>query len=60
MAQFAMLSLLRAVLQTEVNAVTDNPVFVVEIDELVALPGGNGHGAPTALRSTSWRSRSRS
>jgi histidine ammonia-lyase len=37
------------VLEIEVNAVTDNPVFVVEDDELVALPGGNGHGAPTAL-----------
>jgi len=37
------------VLEIEVNAVTDNPVFVVEEDELVALPGGNGHGAPTAL-----------
>lgn len=33
----------------EINSVTDNPVFVVEGDELVALPGGNGHGAPTAL-----------
>ncbi len=38
-----------AVLTTEINAVTDNPVFVVEEGELVALPGGNGHGAPTAL-----------
>jgi histidine ammonia-lyase len=37
------------VLEIEVNAVTDNPVFVVEDNELVALPGGNGHGAPTAL-----------
>ena len=37
------------VLNIEINAVTDNPVFVVENDELVALPNGNGHGAPTAL-----------
>jgi histidine ammonia-lyase len=37
------------VLEIEINAVTDNPVFAIEDDELVALPGGNGHGAPTAL-----------
>ncbi|NWE25086.1 HAL/PAL/TAL family ammonia-lyase [Pseudomonas gingeri] len=39
----------RGVLEVEINSVTDNPVFVVENDTLVALPGGNGHGAPTAL-----------
>lgn len=33
----------------EIDSVTDNPVFVVEDGALVALPGGNGHGAPTAL-----------
>lgn len=37
------------VLQIEINSVTDNPVFVVEDNTLVALPGGNGHGMPTAL-----------
>lgn len=37
------------VLTVEINSVTDNPLFVVEDDELVALHGGNGHGAPTAL-----------
>lgn len=37
------------VLEIEINAVTDNPVFVIEDDALVALPNGNGHGAPTAL-----------
>lgn len=37
------------VLETEINSVTDNPVFMIEDDGLVALPGGNGHGAPTAL-----------
>jgi histidine ammonia-lyase len=39
----------RSVLEIEINSVTDNPVFLIEDDELVALPGGNGHGAPTAL-----------
>jgi histidine ammonia-lyase len=39
----------RTVLDIEINSVTDNPVFVVEDDMLIALPGGNGHGAPTAL-----------
>lgn len=37
------------VIGVEINSVTDNPVFVVEDEELIALPGGNGHGAPTAL-----------
>ncbi|AFE58615.1 HAL/PAL/TAL family ammonia-lyase [Rahnella aceris] len=36
-------------LTTEVNSVTDNPVFMVEDGELNVLPGGNGHGAPVAL-----------
>ena len=37
-------------LHIEVNSVTDNPVFIVEDDELVALSGGgNSHGAPTAM-----------
>lgn len=39
----------RTVLEIEINSVTDNPVFLIEDKELVALPGGNGHGAPTAL-----------
>lgn len=39
----------RSVLDIEINSVTDNPVFVVEDGTLIALPGGNGHGAPTAL-----------
>ncbi|MBA5800124.1 MULTISPECIES: HAL/PAL/TAL family ammonia-lyase [Rhizobium] len=39
----------RDVLTIEINSVTDNPVFVIEDEELVPLPGGNGHGAPTAL-----------
>lgn len=37
------------VIGVEINSVTDNPVFLVEDGELVALHGGNGHGAPTAL-----------
>lgn len=37
------------VLDIEINSVTDNPVFVVEDGELVSLPGGNSHGAPTAV-----------
>jgi histidine ammonia-lyase len=36
-------------LEIEINSVTDNPVFVVEDGELIALPGGNGHGAPAAV-----------
>ncbi|PZO67400.1 MAG: histidine ammonia-lyase [Paracoccus denitrificans] len=36
------------VLTIEINAITDNPALVMEGDELVALPGGNGHGAPVA------------
>lgn len=39
----------REVLTVEINSVTDNPVFVIVDNELVPLPGGNGHGAPTAL-----------
>lgn len=39
----------RNVLEIEINAVTDNPVFTIEEDALITLPGGNGHGAPTAL-----------
>ncbi|GGE04376.1 histidine ammonia-lyase [Aureimonas endophytica] len=39
----------RRVIEIEIDSVTDNPVFTLEDDELVALPGGNGHGAPTAL-----------
>jgi len=39
----------REVVTIEINSVTDNPVFVIEDGELVPLPGGNGHGAPTAL-----------
>ncbi|WP_437889632.1 HAL/PAL/TAL family ammonia-lyase [Phytobacter sp. V91] len=37
------------IVTTELNSVTDNPVFLIEEDELVILPGGNGHGAPLAL-----------
>ncbi len=33
----------------ELNSVTDNPLFVIEDQQLVTLPGGNGHGAPVAL-----------
>ncbi len=43
------LSYCDGVLTVEINSVTDNPVFVVEEGRLVPLPGGNGHGAPTAL-----------
>ncbi|NTY41595.1 histidine ammonia-lyase [Burkholderia diffusa] len=39
----------RSVLEIEINSATDNPVFVYDGTELVALPGGNGHSAPTAL-----------
>lgn len=35
--------------EIELNAVTDNPFFVVEEGTLLALPNGNGHGAPLAL-----------
>ena len=38
-----------SVLDIEINAVTDNPAFVIEAGELVPLHSGNGHGAPTAL-----------
>ncbi|ASD79854.1 histidine ammonia-lyase [Burkholderia gladioli] len=37
------------VFDIEINSVTDNPVFVDDGEQIVALPGGNGHGAPTAL-----------
>ena len=37
------------VITRELNSVTDNPLFVIEDDQLVTLPGGNGHGAPVAL-----------
>lgn len=43
------LGYVESAVQTEIDAVTDNPVFLIEDDELVALPGGNGHGAPVAL-----------
>lgn len=39
----------RHIVTTELNSVTDNPVFLIDEDELVILPGGNGHGAPLAL-----------
>ncbi len=39
----------RRIVEIELNSVTDNPVFLIEHDELVILPGGNGHGAPLAL-----------
>ncbi|KGD74725.1 histidine ammonia-lyase [Tatumella morbirosei] len=37
------------VLTRELNSVTDNPLFVIEDQQLITLPGGNGHGAPVAL-----------
>lgn len=37
------------ILTRELNSVTDNPLFVIEDNQLVTLPGGNGHGAPVAL-----------
>ncbi|WP_230492649.1 HAL/PAL/TAL family ammonia-lyase [Martelella alba] len=37
------------VVHTELNSVTDNPVFFIEDGQLTVLPGGNGHGAPIAL-----------
>lgn len=41
-----------AVVECEINSVTDNPVFITvtgpDGPELEALPGGNGHGAPVA------------
>ncbi|KQN51769.1 histidine ammonia-lyase [Serratia sp. Leaf50] len=43
------LSYCQKILTTEVNSVTDNPVFMIEDGELNVLPGGNGHGAPVAL-----------
>ncbi|MBY0689116.1 aromatic amino acid lyase [Microbacterium marinilacus] len=43
------LAYVEGVIEIEINAVTDNPVFMIEDEELVALPNGNGHGAPTAL-----------
>ena len=39
----------RQVMTIELNSLTDNPVFIIEDGELLALPGGNGHGAPVAL-----------
>ncbi len=38
-----------AVLDIELDSVTDNPAFLIEDGELAVLHGGNGHGAPTAL-----------
>ncbi|NDL64119.1 HAL/PAL/TAL family ammonia-lyase [Acerihabitans arboris] len=43
------LAFCRQVLTTEINSVTDNPIFMMENGELQVLPGGNGHGAPIAL-----------
>ncbi len=40
------LSYARGVIEIEINAVTDNPIFYPESGE--ALPGGNFHGAPVA------------
>ncbi len=40
------LSFVRRCLETEINAVTDNPIFYADTGE--ALPGGNFHGAPVA------------
>ena len=39
----------RQIMTIELNSVTDNPLFLVEEDRLIVMPGGNGHGAPTAL-----------
>ncbi|NGM82441.1 histidine ammonia-lyase [Paenibacillus sp. 7124] len=43
------LAYVRSVVETEMNALTDNPVFFIEDGEAVAIPGGNGHGAPIAI-----------
>ena len=40
------LAYIRRILEVEINAVTDNPIFFPETGE--ALPGGNFHGAPVA------------
>jgi histidine ammonia-lyase len=40
------LGYVRRVLEVEINAVNDNPIFYPETGE--ALPGGNFHGAPVA------------
>jgi len=39
----------RAVLQVELNAVTDNPLIFAEAESDVAISGGNFHGEPVAL-----------
>jgi len=39
----------RQVMTIELNSVTDNPLFLIEEEQLTVLPGGNGHGAPVAL-----------
>lgn len=43
------LAWVRAVLEREVNAVTDNPSVFVETGDLEVLSGGNFHGQPLAL-----------
>ncbi|MGQ0733950.1 MAG: histidine ammonia-lyase [Acidobacteriota bacterium] len=43
------LAWIRRVLETEMNAATDNPMVFVETGEMVS--GGNFHGAPVALAS---------
>lgn len=40
------LTFVRRCLETEINAVTDNPIFFPDTGE--AVPGGNFHGAPVA------------
>jgi histidine ammonia-lyase len=40
------LAYVRRILETELNSVTDNPIFYPETGE--AVPGGNFHGAPVA------------
>lgn len=41
------LSYVRGVLEVEVNSVTDNPLIILETEEIVS--GGNFHGQPVAL-----------
>ena len=40
------LTYIRSILENEINAVNDNPIFFPETGE--AVPGGNFHGAPVA------------
>jgi histidine ammonia-lyase len=49
-AAWDVLSQESAVIETELNSITDNPLLIAQgVDGLVVLPHGNGHGAPIAL-----------